>query len=121
LLSLARGQTACWRNSSSLWSQSLAHTHGNFVAHSNLGTILFAEGNTPASIEQFKKSLQIGPRRSEVWNNLAVAYAEEEQWVDAVAAAQCAIALAEAQGLSELAEAIHLRLKEYRSHGQETD
>ncbi len=124
LLSLmvgARTQALYWRDGRSLWTRSLALTKNNFVAHSNLGTMLFVDGDTTGAIEQFEKSVQMEPHRSEVWNNLAVAYADQERWVDAVGAAQQASALAETQCSPEIIELIRSRLAGYLIHLQSKD
>ncbi len=87
----ARATVRIWCDSRSLWSQTLKHTQNNFVAHGNIGTVLFIDKETEASIEHFKKSLLLSPNRSEVWNNLSVAYADLEQWEAAVLAARRAL------------------------------
>ncbi len=45
----ARAAVRVWRDSRSLWTQTLAHTEDNFVAHGNMGTVLFVDGETEAS------------------------------------------------------------------------
>ena len=109
----ARSAVRSWRDSRSLWAQTLAHTEKNFVAHGNMGTVLFVDGETEASIEHFKASLMIEPNRSEVWNNLAVAYADLEQWEVAVLAARKALDCLTEDCREKNRELIHEHLREY--------
>jgi len=115
LMSAARVQTGYWRDSVSLWSRALACTKNNHVAHSNLGTALFVNGNTSAAITHFEQALRINPRQAETFNNLASAYAEEGRYPEAAAAAQLALRLAMSQNPA-VVEAIRTRLLEYQSH-----
>lgn len=110
----ARTQAGYWRDGLSLWSRTLAKTDDNFLAHSNLGAILFADGDTAGAIEHFEKSLQIEPHRSEVWNNLAVAHADKARWEEAVRAARRSLFLAERQCSPEITDLIRSRLVEYQ-------
>jgi hypothetical protein len=64
-------QAAYWRNSESLWRNTLAVTADNDVAHTNLGNLL---PGTEA-IPHYEKALQIAPRTVLPLNNLAWIFA----------------------------------------------
>jgi tetratricopeptide (TPR) repeat protein len=115
LMSAARVQTGYWRDSISLWSRDLSCTTGNYAAHSNLGAVLFIKGNTDEAIAHLEQALRINPRQAEIFNNLAVAYAEQGRYPDAAAAAYLALELAVSQNPGAV-EAIRARLLDYQSH-----
>jgi len=114
----ARVQARYWSDSVSLWIRSLNCTTENFVAHGSLGAALFVEGETDAAIQHFKASLAIESGRSEVWNNLAVAYAELEQWKAAIFAARRALIFAPEQCSPEAIQVIRARVREYEASFQ---
>ena len=70
LIFCARAQTACWRNSETLWTHTLACTSGNDVAHNNLGIILAQKGLADEAMAQFQKALEVRPDNAEAQNNL---------------------------------------------------
>lgn len=111
----ARNQAGYWRDGKTLWTRALACTENNFVAHSNLGTMLFAEGNTSAAIDHFEQSLQIEYGQAAVHNNLAVAYAEQGRYTEAVQSAQRALTLAEGRLEPAIIESIRERLKKIKT------
>jgi len=114
----ARVQARYWSDSISLWTRSLNCTTENFVAHGSLGSALFVEGETEAAIQHLKASLTIEPGRSEVWNNLAVACADLEQWKAAIFAARRALVFAPEQCSPEAIQLIRVRLREYEASFQ---
>ncbi len=70
LIFCARAQTACWRNSETLWTHTLACTSDNAIAQNNLGNALLKLGRGDAAIVQFQKALEIKPDFAEAHNNL---------------------------------------------------
>ena len=70
LIFCARAQTACWRNSETLWTHTLACTSDNYIAHNNLGNALLKTGHADEAIVHFQKALEIKPDYAEAHNNL---------------------------------------------------
>ncbi len=70
LIFCARGQTAYWRNSESLWTHTLACTSDNFIGHNNLGIALFKTGKVDEAMVHYQKALEINPDFAEAHNNL---------------------------------------------------
>ena len=66
----ARAQTACWRNSESLWRHALANTPHNLIAHINLGQYLFQTGRLEEAVAQYQTALKLKPDNLEARNNL---------------------------------------------------
>jgi tetratricopeptide (TPR) repeat protein len=52
-------QLGHWRNSETLFRHALAVTSGNYVAHTNLGAVLLARGETDAALAHFEAALRI--------------------------------------------------------------
>ena len=117
----ARVQACYWSDSISLWTRSLACTKENFVAHGSLGSALFVEGKTEEAIQQLKASLTIEPNRSEVWNNLSVAYADLGQWKAAAASARQALFFAPEQCSPEAVQLIRAHLREFEAAFQASE
>ncbi len=74
---LARGQTATWRDSETLFRRALATTAGNAVAHYNLAGCLWAAGRKAEALEHFEAALVFKPDHPDVLNNLAWALASD--------------------------------------------
>jgi len=70
LIFCARAQTACWRNSKSLWTHTLTCTSDNYIAHNNLGIALLKMGNADEAMVHYQKALEINPDDVEAHNNL---------------------------------------------------
>jgi Flp pilus assembly protein TadD len=77
LIFRARAQTACWRNSETLWTHTIACTSGNAIAHVNLGNFLFQKGRVDEAITQYQAALQIRPDYAAAHNNLGNALRQE--------------------------------------------
>ncbi|MGA2242990.1 MAG: tetratricopeptide repeat protein [Verrucomicrobiota bacterium] len=84
LIFCARAQTSYWRNSESLWTHTLAHTSGNYIAHNSLGIMLGKQGRLDEAIEHFQKALEIFPGYPECHNNLGVALLQKGQVDEAI-------------------------------------
>ena len=54
-------QEAAWKNSRTLYEHALAVTKNNYLAHSNLGTTLFNEGDFAGAEQHFRKAIDINP------------------------------------------------------------
>jgi tetratricopeptide (TPR) repeat protein len=70
LIFRARAQTACWRNSETLWTHTLACTSDNAIAQNNLGNALLKVGREEEAIAHFQKALELKPDFAEAHNNL---------------------------------------------------
>jgi Flp pilus assembly protein TadD len=73
LIFCARAQAFYWRNSESLWAHALACTTDNFIAHNNLGNVLFLQGDVDEAITHYQKAMLIRPDYAEAYYNLALA------------------------------------------------
>jgi tetratricopeptide (TPR) repeat protein len=120
LIVSARAQTSYWRDSKSLWDHTLACTSGNSVACNNLAWLLAtlapAEGGDPV------RAVTLAQRACELTGNsdansldtLAVTYAANGRFADAIATTQTAIKLACSGGQMELLQKMEARLELYR-------
>ena len=73
LLFAACRQTACWRDSASLWTHALRCTDDNSVACNNLGYILFQQGRIADATAEYREAVRINPAYAEAHNNLGFA------------------------------------------------
>ena len=80
----------------------------------NLAVGLYQQGRTAEAISQWQAVLRLQPRSVETLDALAAAYAECGRFADAVTTAEEALALVQAQGDRQRAEAITQRLAAYR-------
>ena len=62
-----------YRTEESIWTDTVAKHPANEYAHYNLGVVLYAEGNAPGAIAQYRAALQIQPSYAEAHNNLGIA------------------------------------------------
>jgi protein O-mannosyl-transferase len=69
-----------WKNSKELWSHALNVTKDNYVAHNNLGPILFDEGKTEEAMEHFKKAIELNRDYTDAYNNRGNIYAAQGQY-----------------------------------------
>jgi Flp pilus assembly protein TadD len=70
LMFCARAQTPYWRNSETLWTQTLACTSDNAIGHNNFGNALLKAGHEDEAIAHFQTALEINPDFAEAHNNL---------------------------------------------------
>jgi Flp pilus assembly protein TadD len=54
-------QAAVYRNSETLWRDTLAKNPGSWMAHDNLGASLLAAGQLDEAMDHFRKSIEINP------------------------------------------------------------
>ncbi len=121
LIICARHQTAYWRDSKSLWEHTLACTSGNSLACNNLAWLLAtlapAQGGDPArAVALAQRACELtGHDDANSLDTLAVAYAANGRFNDAIATTQTAITLARSGGQAELLQKMEARLELYRA------
>jgi protein O-mannosyl-transferase len=71
LMIISWNQVRYWRNSLSLYHQTLKATTRNHVAHNNLGNIFMENGQLEQASHHFQEAIQIKPSYSEAQINLA--------------------------------------------------
>ncbi len=90
----AQGQTTHWKDSHALWTQALAVTRANDVAHNNLGHWLIEQGRLREAEAQIRAALAYAPNYGDARNNLGL----------------CLLARGQAaEAIPELARAVELR------------
>lgn len=77
-------QTASWKNSETLWTQALANTSSNYIAHTNLGDALMKKGRLDEAVLQCRKALEINPDCAEAHTTLGYALSAKGNWQDAI-------------------------------------
>jgi len=84
LIAISYFQTSTWRNSETMWHQTLAHTSRNQIAENSLGKALVKERRLDEAAAHFQKALDIYPDYAEANANLADVLCLQGQWRDAV-------------------------------------
>ena len=64
-------QSACWKNSESLFAHAVAVTQDNAIAHTDLGVAFEEQGRTADALREYERAVQINPRLPQAQNNLA--------------------------------------------------
>jgi protein O-mannosyl-transferase len=64
-------QLRFWQNSQTLFAHAIAVTKDNAIAHINLGVALEQDDHRPEAIAEYRKAIEIEPRRFQAHNNLA--------------------------------------------------
>jgi Tfp pilus assembly protein PilF len=82
----------------------------------NLGNTVLQSDKIDEAIEHFQKAMQLNPNYAQACIGLAMAYQQENQPVNAIAAGQKAVGWARAAGQIELAEKTEAWLTSYRDH-----
>ena len=59
-----------------LWRDTLAKNPGAWLAHNNLGVVLWDQGKASEAIAQYQQALQFDPNYVQAYNNLGAAYKE---------------------------------------------
>jgi tetratricopeptide (TPR) repeat protein len=67
---VTRAQVAHWRDSTSLFTHTLAVTKDNWLAHNDLGLVLFEDGKTDEAVTHYAEALRIAPNYVEAQNNM---------------------------------------------------
>jgi protein O-mannosyl-transferase len=81
---LAWQQCGYWKNSIALFNHALQITKDNYVAHSSLGVVLFAEGKTEEAIDHYNKAIHITPDYFLPYSNRGIAYVKLGQYQRAI-------------------------------------
>jgi protein O-mannosyl-transferase len=84
LIVLTCFQTATWRNSETMWRQTLAHTSRNQIAENSLGKALVKERRLDEAATHFQKALDVYPDYAEANSNFADVLCLQGRWNDAV-------------------------------------
>jgi protein O-mannosyl-transferase len=63
-------QVRFWKDSETAFVRAIEVTHGNYIAHGNLGSHYFVQGRTDLARRQFMESLRLNPYQFSAWNNL---------------------------------------------------
>ncbi len=69
-------QAHYWENTTTLFTHALNVTENNYIAHNNLGIILFEKGKIAEAVLHFNKSIHIEPDYIDAYINLGNAYAK---------------------------------------------
>ncbi len=93
LMGCAWRQTAYWRDGETLWTQTLACTSRNSVAHNNLAAVLAGCGQVEEAITHYQKALEIEPNSAEVHNNLGAALGRRGRFDEAIRHCERALAI----------------------------
>jgi tetratricopeptide (TPR) repeat protein len=72
---VARVQVGHWRTNTELWEHTLRVADASYVAHTNLGLAMYAQGKTDSAIAEFRAALRLRPDFAEAYNDLGVALA----------------------------------------------
>jgi protein O-mannosyl-transferase len=92
-------QTSFWRDSETLWNQTLDHTSNNYIAYNNLGRAVMQKGRLDEAVDHFRKAIEISDYPAAHHNlgyasahyNLGYALARKGNWADAIVSFQTAI------------------------------
>ena len=74
-----------WKNSGTLWSDSLSKDYGNLLAHTNLGTWLYYQGEIGKAEKHYKIGHIIDPVRQLPLHNLGSVLVEQGKFEEAIA------------------------------------
>jgi tetratricopeptide (TPR) repeat protein len=91
-------QVALWKNTKTLFTQALAVTSRNAVAHQNLGNALLLEGDVDAAIGHLEEALRIVPDFPDAHNNLGSALGNKQRFDEAIAHFKAALLVQDTAG-----------------------
>ncbi|HEX2855190.1 MAG TPA: tetratricopeptide repeat protein [Opitutaceae bacterium] len=80
-----------WRDSETLFRRALAVTTRNYIAHTNLGNVLVAQGKTAEAIGHYEQAGKIRPGNAEPFNNLGTALLRQKRVEEAIRAFEQAL------------------------------
>ncbi len=92
-LFVARVQLGTWADRETLFRHALAVTSDNWLAHHNLGTILFNQGKPDEAIVQLNETLRLQPNHTEAHYNLGLALERVGKHAEAISEFERALAL----------------------------
>ena len=84
-------QTSFWRDSETLWNETIANTSNNYIAHNDLGKAVMQKGRLDEAVTHFRKALETCTNCPEVYNNLGHVLARKGDWSNAVASYRAAL------------------------------
>jgi tetratricopeptide (TPR) repeat protein len=90
---LSRAQLATWADRETLFRHALAVTSDNWVAHHNLGTVLFNQGKPDEAIVHLTETLRLQPSYTEAHYNLGLALERTGKHAEAIAQFERALQL----------------------------
>lgn len=77
-------QTGAWVDSESLFRTTLWANPRSYAGWNNLGAVLSEQGNNPAAIEHFKRSIELEPNQVLGYKNLRQAQTAQREYDDAM-------------------------------------
>ena len=88
-------QASHWKNSRTLFAHAAQVTHGNYIAHENLGNALEAEKNLDGALELYRLSANERPKyaKTKIHENIANVLLQQQRNEDALAELKYAIDL----------------------------
>ena len=111
-------QGYAYKDPETLWRDVLAKNPTAWIAHTNLGQLLYERGETEVAIEHYQRAVTLWPNSREARHNLASSLFKEGKIIDAETHFRAALSLAPnaSHSLSELAVLLSAtgRLKEAR-------
>jgi tetratricopeptide (TPR) repeat protein len=84
-------QVGYWKNSVTLFENSLNKTRNNYLIHNNLGVTLELEDRTEEAIVHYRQALKIWPDYADAHNNLGFALSKQGQIAKAIKHYQLAL------------------------------
>jgi tetratricopeptide (TPR) repeat protein len=94
MLGLSTWQQAyIYRDSETLWMDTLRKNPQSWMAYNNLGIIVTKQGNLNEGTEYFKKALAINPAHLEGYNNLGATYTKQGRLTEAIPVYEQALAI----------------------------
>jgi tetratricopeptide (TPR) repeat protein len=77
-------QCGMYTNMETLWRTTLARNPDCWMAHSNLGTLLYNQGHIEEAMEHYRKAIQLNPNNCDDLNNLGLTLADEGRFDEAI-------------------------------------
>jgi Flp pilus assembly protein TadD len=93
LATLTRRQLGCWQDSETLFRHAFAVTENNYLAHNDLGFVLFKKGQGDDAIIHYREAIRMKPDFAEARNNLGIALCNQGRLDEAISQYQTAIRL----------------------------
>ena len=86
-------QSRMYSDAETLWRTTLSRNPNAFMAHNNLGLLLFARGQVDDAITHYQRAVEIDPANSEAYNNLGNALFQKGKADEAVLEFRKALAI----------------------------
>jgi len=94
---LTSRQIASYRDEATLWRETLRRNPGAWIAHNNLGLLLFAQGDAASAALHYQRAVALNPRYEMAHYNLGILLAGQGRAGEALAHARRAVELAPRQ------------------------